>query len=112
MPQNGSPGGNDKQLGRWVVSQRMAYKAYKTGKKGKYGMLTAEKALKLAQVGFAFDAKHIHKTPKNINATEEVAYGGMNDVQNEEVESHGNDESQQHEWASYEQQEAGVGNFV
>lgn len=108
MPQNGSPGGNDKQLGRWVVSQRMAYKAYKTGKKGKYGMLTAEKALKLAQVGFAFDAKHIHKTPKNTNATEEVAHGGMNDVQNE---SH-NDESQQHEWASYEQHEAGVGNFV
>ncbi|KAL7538461.1 hypothetical protein ACHAWF_006097 [Thalassiosira exigua] len=57
--------GPDRLLGRWVAAQRMAYKAYRQGKKNpKYGTLTADKALKLANAGFAFDASHIHKTPK------------------------------------------------
>ena len=54
----------------------MAYKAYlarqqagggrdAATKKNKYGVLTADKALRLANAGFAFDASHIHKTPKN-----------------------------------------------
>ena len=40
-------------------------------------MLTAEKALKLANAGFAFDASHIQRTPKN----------NANDVAEVEVEA-------------------------
>jgi len=68
--------GPERHLGRWVAGQRMAYKAYlarqqagggrdAATKKNKYGVLTADKALRLANAGFAFDASHIHKTPKN-----------------------------------------------
>ena len=58
--------GEDKALGRWVATQRMAYRAYKEGKVSmKYGKLTAEKALALSNAGFAFDASHIQRTPKS-----------------------------------------------
>jgi glycerol-3-phosphate cytidylyltransferase-like family protein len=68
--------GEDKHLGRWVAAQRMAYKAYLgTGKVSKYGKLTAEKALKLANAGFAFDAKHIQRTPKDVVATADADAG-------------------------------------
>lgn len=57
--------GEDKGLGRWVASQRMAYRAYKEEKKVniRYGILTAEKALALSNAGFAFDASQIRRTP-------------------------------------------------
>ncbi len=40
-------------LGGWVRMQRIAYKKLKAGEKS---TMTAEKALRLAEVGFCFDA--------------------------------------------------------
>mmetsp|Transcript_29012 Transcript_29012/g.58264 ORF Transcript_29012/g.58264 Transcript_29012/m.58264 type:complete len:914 (+) Transcript_29012:122-2863(+) len=83
--------GEDKHLGRWVAKQRLAYKAFQ-GKEvsKKYGKLTAEQALKLSQAGFAFEASHIRRTPKdNVDATkpnEDQEYEQQNEL----------------EWANYE----------
>ncbi|KAL7549870.1 hypothetical protein ACHAWF_013560 [Thalassiosira exigua] len=58
--------GADKSLGSWVRKQRMAYRAYRRGQKNtQYGILNSERALKLVNAGFAFDASHIQRTPKN-----------------------------------------------
>lgn len=59
--------GQDRTLGSWVDSQRMAYKAYRRGRanKSKHGVLTADKVRRLKNAGFAFDASHIKKTPKD-----------------------------------------------
>lgn len=67
----------DKHLGRWVAKQRMRYTAFKKGKKKtKYGMMTAEHALKLTNAGFEFDASNIRRTPKDeltpVNDSESV----------------------------------------
>ena len=40
-------------LGGWVRMQRVAYKKFKAGEKS---TMTVEKALKLTEVGFCFDA--------------------------------------------------------
>jgi len=90
-------------LGRWVAKQRQAYKAYQNPEKQhnlKYGILTAEKALKLANAGFAFDASGIRRTPKSKtdDGTDEAAGG---DEENENDNS-GEYENENHV-AQYEQ---------
>ena len=107
--------GEDKGLGRWVASQRMAYRAYKEEKKVniRYGILTAEKALALSNAGFAFDASQIRRTPKSgaVGGAAEAAEGGEEaaeqdvpaahqggreaDAQDGDEDAHG----QQEEWA-------------
>ena len=47
MPQNSG------RLGAWVHAQRVNYKRFKNGEKSQ---MTAEKALKLSEIGFCFDA--------------------------------------------------------
>lgn len=47
MPQNSG------RLGQWVHAQRVHYKKFK---KGEQSQMTAEKALKLSEIGFCFDA--------------------------------------------------------
>lgn len=44
---------NSGRLGMWVHAQRVHYKKFK---KGKPSQMTAEKALKLSEIGFCFDA--------------------------------------------------------
>jgi len=58
----------DKRLGRWVAQQRQLYRYMKEGKeRGHFGKsMSAERALKLTNAGFAWDASHIHKTPKDV----------------------------------------------
>lgn len=85
--------GEDKHLGRWVAKQRMAYKAFKGGDVNKrWGKLTAEQALKLSEAGFAFEASHIRRTPKDAvdvaKQNEDQEYEGQNVL----------------EWANYEHQ--------
>mmetsp|Transcript_36196 Transcript_36196/g.59030 ORF Transcript_36196/g.59030 Transcript_36196/m.59030 type:complete len:304 (+) Transcript_36196:338-1249(+) len=112
----------DKQLGRWVAKQRMAYRAFQDVgggggessnkyKNSKYGVLTAERALKLANAGFAFDASHIYKTPKNEAAGGDVAVqadaAADDDYQNNDedgsvVYDHEEDVSMLPGWSSYE----------
>eukprot|EP00581_Thalassiosira_minuscula_P031978 CAMPEP_0183785432 /NCGR_PEP_ID=MMETSP0739-20130205/66501_1 /TAXON_ID=385413 /ORGANISM="Thalassiosira miniscula, Strain CCMP1093" /LENGTH=507 /DNA_ID=CAMNT_0026029435 /DNA_START=1 /DNA_END=1524 /DNA_ORIENTATION=- len=46
-------------LGNWVRMQRIAYKKFKAGEKS---TITAEKALKLSEIGFCFDASDRFKT--------------------------------------------------
>ena len=90
-----------KHLGRWVAKQRMAYKNYRAReegrevKKNKYGFLTAEKALQLANAGFAFDASHVHKTPKAAaDAASAGEGGGDGIVKREENENVGHHDEQ------------------
>ena len=60
------PTNDVKNLGRWVARMRIAYKAFKGEPMNKrWGILTAEQALKLTEAGFAFEAKHIKRTPKD-----------------------------------------------
>ena len=49
VPQNSGP------LGNWVRMQRLAYKKYKKGETGRKSM-TAEKALRLSEIGMVWDA--------------------------------------------------------
>ena len=44
---------NSGRLGQWVHAQRVHYKRFK---KGEPSQMTAEKALKLSEIGFCFDA--------------------------------------------------------
>jgi len=44
---------NSGRLGQWVHAQRVHYKKLK---KGEQSQMTAEKALKLSEIGFCFDA--------------------------------------------------------
>ncbi|KAL7540895.1 hypothetical protein ACHAXR_010848 [Thalassiosira sp. AJA248-18] len=123
--------GEEKQLGRWVAKQRQAYKAYQGGGssavknkdcKSKYGVLTAEKALKLANAGFAFDASHIHKTPKNndnaVDAEMEEEetgnigpFGDGSAAGNHEEEDVATGAGAAAEWGSYETYEQPQGSF-
>ncbi|KAL7533500.1 hypothetical protein ACHAWF_004581 [Thalassiosira exigua] len=51
---------NARGLGYWVGAQRKAYKAHKGAeKKSRFPSFNAEKALKLENAGFAFDASHM-----------------------------------------------------
>lgn len=44
---------NSGRLGQWVHSQRVHYKKFK---RGEPSQMTAEKALRLSEIGFCFDA--------------------------------------------------------
>ena len=93
--------GEYKHLGRWVAKCRMAYKAYKKGVRNpKFGILTADQALKLANAGFAFDASHIHKTPKNNNP--DVSAAAAEEEEEEEDEA-ANRDGHEAGWDSYGQ---------
>lgn len=77
-------------------------------KNSKYGVLTAERALKLANAGFAVDASHIYKTPKNEAAGGEVAVQAFadGDYQNNNedgsvVYDHDEEVSMLPGWSSY-----------
>ena len=52
---------NSGQLGAWVHSQRVHYKKYKEGQKSQ---MTAEKALKLTEIGFCFNASDRYRGNK------------------------------------------------
>ena len=52
---------NSGQLGAWVHSQRVHYRKYKAGEKSQ---MTAEKALRLTEVGFCFNASDRYRGNK------------------------------------------------
>ncbi|KAL9185833.1 hypothetical protein ACHAXT_003610 [Thalassiosira profunda] len=65
---------NSGQLGAWVHSQRVHYKKYKEGQKSQ---MTAEKALRLTEIGFCFNASDRYRGNKRhrgqLEAEEEEA---------------------------------------
>ena len=73
---------NSGQLGAWVHSQRVHYKKYKNGQKSQ---MTAEKALRLTEIGFCFNASDRYRGNKR----------------------HRTDEQQQEEEAQLQQQQQG-----
>ena len=61
---------NSGRLGQWVHAQRVHYKKFK---KGEQSQMTAEKALKLSEIGFCFDAADRFRgsrTPRQPDAEE------------------------------------------
>lgn len=59
---------NSGQLGAWVHSQRVHYKKYKEGQKSQ---MTAEKALKLTEIGFCFNASDRYRGNKRHRTHEQ-----------------------------------------
>lgn len=59
---NITPSGKVEYAGNWVRMQRVAYKKFKAGEQST--MTAAVKALKLAEVGFCFDASDRFKCSK------------------------------------------------
>lgn len=59
---------NSGQLGAWVHSQRVQYKKYKEGLKSQ---MTAEKALKLTEAGFCFNASDRYRGNKRHKPDEQ-----------------------------------------
>ena len=61
---------NSGQLGAWVHSQRVHYKKYKEGSKSQ---MTAERALKLTEIGFCFNASDRYRGNKRHKTSEQEA---------------------------------------
>lgn len=61
---------NSGQLGAWVHSQRVHYKKFKEGGKSQ---MTAEKALKLTEIGFCFNASDRYRGNKRHKTAEQEA---------------------------------------
>lgn len=59
---------NSGQLGAWVHSQRVHYKKFKDGQKSQ---MTAEKALKLTEIGFCFNASDRYRGNKRHRSHEQ-----------------------------------------
>jgi hypothetical protein len=59
---------NSGQLGAWVHSQRVHYKKYKNGQKSQ---MTAEKALRLTEIGFCFNASDRYRGNKRHRTAEQ-----------------------------------------
>ena len=73
---------NSGQLGAWVHSQRVHYKRYKAGTKSQ---TTAEKALRLTEIGFCFDASDRYRgTKRQLEHQEEATAMEEEDVQLQE----------------------------
>ncbi len=83
----------------------MAYKYYQAGKvqNRTYGILTAEKALKLANAGFAFEASHIRRTPKDdVGDSKNIEAAGHDGDDEVEGMERTYEEVAPEEWNAYE----------
>jgi hypothetical protein len=76
---------NSGQLGAWVHSQRVHYKKFKAGEKSQ---MTAEKALRLTEIGFCFNASDRFRGNKRHRTHEQVAAEEMQQQQQQQQQHH------------------------
>ena len=97
VPQNSGP------LGAWVHSQRVHYKKFKAGEKSQ---MTAEKALRLTEVGFCFNASDRFRGNKRHRMNEQTAAEEMQQQQHLQQQQHHRQlqQQQQQQQQHYQQQ--------
>lgn len=74
---------NSGQLGAWVHSQRVHYKRFKAGTKSQ---MTTEKALRLTEIGFCFNASDRYRGNKSRNRLETI--GQQHQYDGEELQQY------------------------
>jgi len=88
---------NSGQLGAWVHSQRVHYKKFKAGEKS---AMTAEKALRLTEMGFCFNASDRFRGNKRHRTHEQTAAEELQQQQQQQLQQHQlqhqHDQHQQH----------------
>ena len=85
---------NSGQLGAWVHSQRVHYKKYKNGQKSQ---MTAEKALRLTEIGFCFNASDRYRGNKRHRTAEQQ------EEEEAQLQQHLQQQQQQHQQQGYQQ---------
>mmetsp|Transcript_33806 Transcript_33806/g.73100 ORF Transcript_33806/g.73100 Transcript_33806/m.73100 type:complete len:1083 (+) Transcript_33806:113-3361(+) len=90
---------NSGQLGAWVHAQRVHYKKYKEGHKSQ---MTAEKALKLTEIGFCFNASDRYRGNKRSRTheqeEEEAAAAEQHHHQQQQQQQHQHQQHQHHHY--------------
>jgi len=87
---------NSGQLGAWVHAQRVHYKKYKEGQKSQ---INAEKALKLTEIGFCFNASDRYRGNKRHRTHEQE------EEEAAAAEQHHQQQQQQHHQQQQQQQQ-------
>ena len=93
---------NSGQLGAWVHSQRVHYKKYKEGQKSQ---MMAEKALKLTEIGFCFNASDRYRGNKRHRTQEQEEKEVQQQMQlQQQVQQH-QQQVVQHDPQAFQQQQ-------